>query len=88
MYTYIDESVNKVTRTTTINNPEVQLSADQNDVIYNSAVKTLKQSGFTCDKAQAVAVQLKPGSASSATGASTVTPAAASMTGAADPSGA
>lgn len=57
MYEYIDESLNRVTRSTTLNNPDIQLGEQQNDLIHQAALKQMKQSTFTVDKAQAVSLK-------------------------------
>ena len=57
VWSYIDDNVNRVARVTTLNQSDLQLSADQNDVIHQAALKQMKTTGFVTDKSQAVSVK-------------------------------
>ena len=48
-----------------MNDPDLTLSADQNDAIHGVALKSLQQSRFSCDASTAVAVQSRSASSSS-----------------------
>lgn len=48
-----------------MNDPDLTLSADQNDAIHGVALKSLQQSRFSCDASTAVAVQGRSASSSS-----------------------
>ena len=63
VYEYIDQSLARVTRSTRLNQPELQLSDDANDVIHGAALQQLKGSRLTVDKA--AVIQVKPRSSSS-----------------------
>lgn len=65
VYTYIDNNIAKVSRSTLMNDPDLTLSADQNDAIHGVALKSLQQSRFACDASAAVTVQSRSASSSS-----------------------
>ena len=60
VYEYIDQNITKVARVTAMNS-DVQLSAEQNDVIHASALKTLKQSTFATSDKSAIPVRFHSG---------------------------
>ena len=60
VYTYIDQSAAKVLRTTRMNNPDVVLSAEQNDVIHSVALKQIAGSRFAADAGKATTVNTTP----------------------------
>ena len=62
VYEYIDQNLARVTRSTRLNQPELQLSDDATDVIHGAALQHLKGSKMTADKAAVIQVKSRSSS--------------------------
>ncbi|CAE7806511.1 unnamed protein product, partial [Symbiodinium necroappetens] len=82
VYEYIDETVNTVQRTTRLSDPDVVLSTEQNDIIFNATAKHLS----VAPKDNASCILLSGGTSSSASASTSATPSAAKDTDGGAPS--